>query len=759
MTALLVTVRIDGTEVVTDFAGTITGTGVEFLDFGVATVPVDDAQRSFRNIKVGTTGWGSSDLFAPSLTSPADFSSGVIGAASGSVTVASGEMDIAQPPHGAAVGRQDLGSAVSDIYIQFDYKRNRAAGDGDGDYLFVYDEGFNNIDGFSLGGGSGDDIAGDIGWGPLVGAGPADGVWQTIAFHYVIGGTPPPVPLSVDDDSFTVSTVGPLTVNVSTDAAGWDGTDTSIALTLTGLPASGITASFSPASIAPGGTSVLTINVNGGAVAGTYTLTLTGTGSTGDVFTVPITVVVDLPAGVGYDTVDSSVQVGGDMESADYNSIEWEFAVPDANHGRVADVAGPAMIQHLGTTYVAHIEPDVSLPPQVHYYDPGTDAWVAINPAAAMLAEYGSFSNHFFVWTGVALASDGTDLWMAHHWYEVISPPPAPFLCIGYMSLWKLSGGAWSFVDDQEVTSGVTLHYPDVQLAATAGRCYVVEWGGDTLDVHDTDGNAYGAPMDTYTDESSNIVYPPPRFVLDGGTPLLIAVYPEEPVTTASLDDFDLGYSLRVYDLSGALLAKKLEIDAIGPLAERPLDSRMSGVGSSPFVSDRYYCDLGGPLVTVSADGTTIGNVFGNLHYDWARSLSSGSVCWDATDGKLWIVDRLGLPVTQPVTILALQPPCAADFWPDALKWMTLLEGDTIDQPFYVPDGNRNTEIKLGASFIDGDYIYTAVTRCQVDGANPGDTSDPTFNGHIQVWKTHICRLCGGCPGVLAGGFHVWQTI
>jgi hypothetical protein len=763
MTALLVSVQVDGTEVVTDFPATITGTGIEFLDFGVATPPIDDAHRSFRNIKVGTTGWGSSDLFAPALTSSGDFNSGVFGA-TGAVSFSAGVMEIAEPPSGLVVGEQDLAAPVSDIYVQFDYRRNRAAGDGDGDYVFVYDEGFNNVDGFGLGGGSGNDIVSELGWGPLVGAGPADGVWQTVALHYVIGGTPPPVPLSVDTDAFTVSTSGPLTVNVSTDAAGWDPSDTSIALTLTGLPF-GITASFSDASVVPGAGSVLTINVNGGAAAGVYTLTLTGTGSTGDVFSVTITVAVDVPAGAGTDTVSATVQAGANLESADYNSIDWTQTAVSGNFGvtQSQDVPGPSMVAHDGTFYVAHMEPDETLTPFVHYYDAGTDAWVAVDPHAAILAHYGSLSGTNFV-ADVKLASDGTTLFMSfRYWIQVFPGPPPTYAA--FMSIWEWDGAAWSFAAEQFLDQGLTLGLGEQSMAAFGGTAYLSGTFGDTQLVMDSDGNIYaGAP--TYSNSLGDPVPPPsPQVVAAGGTPLLLTLYPEDATDPASLDDHDAGWSFRVYTLDGTLVAKKLEADAIGPVANRhvpggsPGDSNMRfgvSAGDVVFVTDRYYVDTGGPVVTVSADGTAIGYPFNLVDYCWARELSFGFLAWDSDDAKLWILDD----AFSPLIVRVLQPPCAADRWPTALKWTTLLDGSQLDQPFYIPDGaNLNSEMVWGDSHIDGDLIWSAVMRAQLNPAseNPGDTSDPTYIGHIQVWKTTICRECGGCPGVLEGGFNVWQ--
>jgi hypothetical protein len=97
-------------------------------------------------------------------------------------------------------------------------------------------------------------------------------------------GTPPPPPapgfsISASPSSQTVPP-GPssTTFNVSTSSIG--GSTENIALTASGSPA-GVTLTFNPSSVAAGGSSTLTADVAAGTAPGSYTLTITGTGTTG----------------------------------------------------------------------------------------------------------------------------------------------------------------------------------------------------------------------------------------------------------------------------------------------------------------------------------------------------------------------------------------------------------------------------------------------------------------------------------------------
>jgi hypothetical protein len=97
-----------------------------------------------------------------------------------------------------------------------------------------------------------------------------------------IGGTPwsgskANFSVEANPDSLTVPAGSSGTTAITT--AVFDGFDATVALSASGLP-SGVTASFSPASIpAPGsGSSTLTLSASSSTVAGSYTITISGTG-------------------------------------------------------------------------------------------------------------------------------------------------------------------------------------------------------------------------------------------------------------------------------------------------------------------------------------------------------------------------------------------------------------------------------------------------------------------------------------------------
>jgi hypothetical protein len=80
--------------------------------------------------------------------------------------------------------------------------------------------------------------------------------------------------LTVDPASVSVAPGAQGTTTVTTAVA--SGTGENIALTVDGLPP-GVTATFAPTSVTAGNTSTLTLAVDGSALVGTYSLTVTGT--------------------------------------------------------------------------------------------------------------------------------------------------------------------------------------------------------------------------------------------------------------------------------------------------------------------------------------------------------------------------------------------------------------------------------------------------------------------------------------------------
>jgi hypothetical protein len=94
-------------------------------------------------------------------------------------------------------------------------------------------------------------------------------------------------PASSGPSDFSVS-VNPTNLSVAAGSSGsatvstavTSGSSESVALSASGLP-SGVTASFSPPSVASGASSTLSFTASASAAAGNYSITVTGTGSTG----------------------------------------------------------------------------------------------------------------------------------------------------------------------------------------------------------------------------------------------------------------------------------------------------------------------------------------------------------------------------------------------------------------------------------------------------------------------------------------------
>ncbi|MYV98593.1 M28 family peptidase, partial [Streptomyces sp. SID3343] len=106
----------------------------------------------------------------------------------------------------------------------------------------------------------------------------ADGVAYTI-WKTAVSDTPTPgddFSVSVAPASGTVQKGATGTATVSTTTTG--GSAQNVALTATGAP-NGVSVSFSPASVQSGSTSTATISVSASAVAGTYPITIVGTGT------------------------------------------------------------------------------------------------------------------------------------------------------------------------------------------------------------------------------------------------------------------------------------------------------------------------------------------------------------------------------------------------------------------------------------------------------------------------------------------------
>ncbi|MFI7606933.1 S8 family peptidase [Micromonospora sp. NPDC049366] len=97
---------------------------------------------------------------------------------------------------------------------------------------------------------------------------------------YVVNGTPPANDFSVSVSPTSGSTAPGGSVTATVGTATTAGSAQSVSLSASGLPA-GATASFSPATVTSGGSSTLTIATSASTPAGTYPVTITGTGAAG----------------------------------------------------------------------------------------------------------------------------------------------------------------------------------------------------------------------------------------------------------------------------------------------------------------------------------------------------------------------------------------------------------------------------------------------------------------------------------------------
>ncbi|NES13508.1 MULTISPECIES: M28 family peptidase [Micromonospora] len=104
----------------------------------------------------------------------------------------------------------------------------------------------------------------------------ADGVAYTI-WNTAVGGTPTnDFSVAVSPTSGSVARSGSTTATVSTTTV--SGSAQTVSLSASGAP-SGVTVSFSPSSVTSGGSATMTVSASSTAATGTYTITVTGTGS------------------------------------------------------------------------------------------------------------------------------------------------------------------------------------------------------------------------------------------------------------------------------------------------------------------------------------------------------------------------------------------------------------------------------------------------------------------------------------------------
>ncbi|WP_407562155.1 M4 family metallopeptidase [Streptomyces sp. 184] len=154
--------------------------------------------------------------------------------------------------------------------------------------------------------------------------------WSAVAVPAAAGETDcggsqtPGFSLALAPDSGGVEAGGSATATVSTTTTGGD--PQSVALTASGAP-SGVTVSFSPATVTSGGSATMTVDVAAGTADGTYPITVTGTGSVTHTVTYTLTVGSDTggtwAAGSSYRAGDT-VTYGG----RSYRCLQAHTALP-----------------------------------------------------------------------------------------------------------------------------------------------------------------------------------------------------------------------------------------------------------------------------------------------------------------------------------------------------------------------------------------------------------------------------------------------
>jgi PKD repeat protein len=206
---LTVDTQLDGSDTGSSDLGGTSFDSVSALSFGAGFDAV--SHFDIRNIKVGTTGFGSSDLFAPALDDLSEFD-GLFGD-DGSLVASGGVLSVDNDTGGLHYGWKDIG-AETDFYVQFDLRIRD--GDEDPDYFDAWntdadaEAGSGNTLGLFQTGVGGVYVfyssdAGAIDFGPV----PANGTWATIGLHITYG----PGELTADFTFTLDSPYGPTTAH------------------------------------------------------------------------------------------------------------------------------------------------------------------------------------------------------------------------------------------------------------------------------------------------------------------------------------------------------------------------------------------------------------------------------------------------------------------------------------------------------------------------------------------------------------------
>ncbi|MEU4244788.1 M20/M25/M40 family metallo-hydrolase [Actinoplanes sp. NPDC026619] len=172
------------------------------------------------------------------------------------------------------------------------------------------------------------------------------------------GGTTPAndfsVSLSPSTGAVTAGSSATATVSTATSS----GSAQTVALTSSGAPA-GVTVSFSPASVTSGGSSTMTVATTTAAASGSYTITVTGTGSATHTASYTLTV-----SGTGGGCTSAGQKLGN--EGFESGTTPWtgSSGVIGANTGDGAPRTGTrdAWLDGYGSTHTDTLSQSVTLP-------------------------------------------------------------------------------------------------------------------------------------------------------------------------------------------------------------------------------------------------------------------------------------------------------------------------------------------------------------------------------------------------------------
>lgn len=455
-----------------------------------------------RNIKVGTTGYGSSDLWSPTLSGTGDFTT--FSGSGADPTFSGGVMSFNNTAD--RYGTHNLGGGYTDVYVQFELRVY--SDDNDPDYSDVDHLGDGMLSGIYNGGSTWNiEGGGSFGSGPV-----KDGAtWQTVNLHYQFPAAPSislspttgysPSTISVSGSNFAASSAlqvkfgtGAFTSLGTSDGAGsFSGLTFSVpsgltqgaSFTVTVKDASSnqATATFTvlnAITITPSTETVgtpasypFTVQVNGTAAGQALTLqvfqdepvrgTLTvASGTTPftselDVVVLPSTVARDYFLDVEADSGGSYVADAGVTVTVNGAATTYDTLTAASYSSPPAQTAYPTiyadLIVHQGELYVAWIEQDPSVS-----FSTGTGAYGPFLAKSSdgtswtMVTSTGGLEGSVFPHSGVApyladvcLASDGTNLYLGYKKQVTVNKPDPAGGGNPNINVFPYVGRVWSY--------------------------------------------------------------------------------------------------------------------------------------------------------------------------------------------------------------------------------------------------------------------------------------------------------------------------